>query len=269
MADPNWGMLNKSQIDDTKIDQEILDFIDFHNDDPDAHVEAGQSLQSHKAAEIIDHLARSIVDDKIKEGEITLKRLSNLEYQIYTCFESLTGWSYGGPAMGGGFFDRQLITGSIINTVCVLNTRVETDENWHDWTKDIFFQTAIVFDHNVNQEAWVGAFNDQEAENDTGFGFKILNGDIYVTILYGDGDTRQEKSTLIQSFSPLDNLILRANFVASESKIYFYINGILKYTEEAQMPVLPTSHFFRYYFKNTSASDRELFLRYLNYSRQL
>ena len=66
-----WGDLPKSQEDPTTVDQEIDAKIQNHLDDPDAHLEAGQSLQSHKASEIIDHLARSIVTDKIAHGAVT------------------------------------------------------------------------------------------------------------------------------------------------------------------------------------------------------
>jgi len=61
-----WGMLPKSQEDNSTIDEEIDSKIQDHLDDPDAHIEENQSLQSHKASEIIDHLAESIVNDKLK-----------------------------------------------------------------------------------------------------------------------------------------------------------------------------------------------------------
>lgn len=66
-----WGDKPKSAVDPSTVDQEIDLKIQDHLDDPDAHLEVGQSLQSHKASEIIDHLARSIVTDKIKELAVT------------------------------------------------------------------------------------------------------------------------------------------------------------------------------------------------------
>jgi len=66
-----WGDKPKSQTDPTTVDQEIDGKIQDHLDDPDAHIETGQSLQSHKASEIIDHLAKSIIEDKIGDGEIS------------------------------------------------------------------------------------------------------------------------------------------------------------------------------------------------------
>lgn len=66
-----WGNLFKSQISAEKIEEAIARFIQNHEDDPDAHIETGESLQSHKASAIIDHIVDSIITDKIKDGEIT------------------------------------------------------------------------------------------------------------------------------------------------------------------------------------------------------
>ena len=60
-----WGDLDRANNDGTKIDQAIDEAITAHNDDPDAHLGADQALESHRASEIIDHRAESVVNDKI------------------------------------------------------------------------------------------------------------------------------------------------------------------------------------------------------------
>lgn len=65
MQTQTWGMTPKSQIDNEKIEEAIDRIVQAHDDDPDAHLDAGQALQSHRASEVIDHLAESIVNDKI------------------------------------------------------------------------------------------------------------------------------------------------------------------------------------------------------------
>lgn len=70
MALPVWGQLPKSQIDPERIEEAIERIVKEHEDDPEAHLGTNQSLQSHKASEVIDHLARSIIADKIARGEI-------------------------------------------------------------------------------------------------------------------------------------------------------------------------------------------------------
>lgn len=72
-----WGNLFKSQISSEKIEEAVARMIQDHEDDPDAHVETGESLQSHKAAAVIDHIARSIVTDKIALLAVTVAELGN------------------------------------------------------------------------------------------------------------------------------------------------------------------------------------------------
>lgn len=60
-----WGTLARAVNDDTLIDEAIGTAITSHGDDPNAHLEAGQSLTTHRAADIIDHLAESVVNDKL------------------------------------------------------------------------------------------------------------------------------------------------------------------------------------------------------------
>jgi hypothetical protein len=66
MTIDTWGDKPKSQVDNSTVDEEIDLKIDEHLADPDAHLEIGESLQSHKASEIIDHLAESVLNDKLQ-----------------------------------------------------------------------------------------------------------------------------------------------------------------------------------------------------------
>lgn len=60
-----WAGLQRANNDPTTIDEAIGEAITAHNDDPDAHLGADQALESHRASEIIDHRAESVVNDKI------------------------------------------------------------------------------------------------------------------------------------------------------------------------------------------------------------
>lgn len=62
-----WGNLARATNDPTLIDEAISEGLAAHNDDPDAHLGAGGALESHRAAEIIDHRAESVVNDKIQQ----------------------------------------------------------------------------------------------------------------------------------------------------------------------------------------------------------
>lgn len=65
MAITTWENLPKNPLDPTVISQAIDEAIDAHELDPEAHLGEGESLQSHRASEIIDHRAESVVNDKI------------------------------------------------------------------------------------------------------------------------------------------------------------------------------------------------------------
>ena len=61
-----WGLLARSTEDSTTIDEAITDAIEVHNEDPDAHGLADQALEVHRVSEVIDHLAESVVNDKLR-----------------------------------------------------------------------------------------------------------------------------------------------------------------------------------------------------------
>ena len=61
-----WAGLQRATNDPTTIDEAIGEAIAAHQDDPDAHLGPGEALESHRASEIIDHRAESIVNDKIR-----------------------------------------------------------------------------------------------------------------------------------------------------------------------------------------------------------
>ena len=105
MALDIWGDKPKSQIDSTTVDEEIASLIEAHNDDEDAHLESGQSLQSHKASEIIDHLAYSVLRDKLAFDRFT----------IDTVFESIDAWVTSGNVYIAGINALAVATAASLN----------------------------------------------------------------------------------------------------------------------------------------------------------
>lgn len=88
MAVEIWENMPKNQGDSEKIEEAIDRVIGEHNDDENSHVEEGQSLTSHKAAKVIDHIARSVVGDK----------LNNID-DVFTAesFEIVDTYNYSSP----------------------------------------------------------------------------------------------------------------------------------------------------------------------------
>src|SRR3990167_1270908 len=78
MSVETWGQLDKSQVDSEKVEAAVVRLIAEHEADQDSHLDVGESLQSHRASEIIDHLALSIVEDKIKDNEVSTNKIKDL-----------------------------------------------------------------------------------------------------------------------------------------------------------------------------------------------
>lgn len=73
MAQPfTWENIPKSQTDPTTIEQAIADAIEVHNADIEAHMAALGSLAAHRANDIIDHPALSILADKLENNPVEL-----------------------------------------------------------------------------------------------------------------------------------------------------------------------------------------------------
>lgn len=90
-----WGALQKAQDNPETIEEAIERIVQEHDDDANAHLDTGQSLKSHKASEIIDHLALSIVEDKIEDGSITPVKIdSDISYitqKLKTSDQTISG----------------------------------------------------------------------------------------------------------------------------------------------------------------------------------
>lgn len=61
-----WGALAKSATDTTTIDQEIDNKILAHDQDPSAHSETGEVLESHRTQSELDHPDNSVDADKLR-----------------------------------------------------------------------------------------------------------------------------------------------------------------------------------------------------------
>jgi hypothetical protein len=62
----NWFGLSKTATDPQTIDEGMDVKIGDHNNDPDAHMLVGETLDLHRTNDVIDHPAESVVNDKIE-----------------------------------------------------------------------------------------------------------------------------------------------------------------------------------------------------------
>lgn len=214
MSTVNWGMLAKSQTDPETIEEAIARIVAEHNADEESHLDTGQSLQSHKAAEIIDHLARSVVRDKLVFDRFTIDEH----------FASLDIWQ---KSAGVDLF---FISEMQLQTTAVLNNEqysfIHSGDSMQDQAgkyQNPSWETKVKLDQSTNQTVYVVQ---GEPSTPDGFGFKIVNGTVYA--MYGDEDNvehLQELSGIIVTNSN----IYRCELIDGVS-LKFYVNGVLKYT---------------------------------------
>ena len=266
---PTWGDLAKSSEDPQKINAAVDAAIESHNDDPDSHIGAGQSLQSHKAAEIIDHVAHSIVNDKILYGEVTQDKLSATHLQAYIAFESLDGWNYKTGGVTPAVLGAVIQTGDTINTERYLSSEPYGMDDMFSAEKEIFFQTSVCFSADDDQLAYFVAGSLAFDDTDQSFGFKIADGQVYAVVIISENEERHEHSALLSGVDILVPHVYKAYWDTLTSEIYFYIDGVLKYTEDNNVPLFSSPVMFTYYLKNTVAANRAMFMNYLFFSRSI
>lgn len=84
-----WGALNRSLSDSTTVDEAIAEAIDAHNADEEAHLAEDESLDAHRSADVIDHLAESVVNDKI--GRTARRYMAIVDPNSESDFDTLAG----------------------------------------------------------------------------------------------------------------------------------------------------------------------------------
>jgi len=227
MAIINWGLLSKSAVDSEKIEEAIARLIDVHNDDESSHLDVGQALQSHKAAQIIDHLAASIVEDKLKDWSVTPIKIAMLFFTTF--FESLDGYEKtAGVSLNTSLGRVEMATTAVTNNYQYLEKLVYyTYSDW-DWDHDRFFEMTVDVTAVTDQEVWLvtGALG-------TGnhLGFKIVDNKLYGTV----ADDTTEKTVELLTVVAFDVYKLYFEYVAG-SKIDFYVDGVLLGTITENLP---------------------------------
>lgn len=68
MSEVTWQDLAKTVIDKTKISEEIDEDIKTHTEDPSAHKQTGEAIDTHRTAAILDHIDEAVKNVKIQSG---------------------------------------------------------------------------------------------------------------------------------------------------------------------------------------------------------
>lgn len=263
-----WGLLEKSQVDPEKIEEAIARLILVHNEDETAHLGAGQSLQSHKASEIIDHVVDSIIADKIKDREVPITKLEDFSWERHSLsIESLDGWikSASGVAIAVG--DLTLATGPVANTEELAYAQGGVVAKW---SKKIIAQYVFRLISTTNQIAYIVTGTVVEAfVKDQCIGFKIVNGILYASWKYYYSGSVYESNVEISGIDFTDFHIYRVEFIPGVS-IKWYIDDVLKYTttDELPDPTYDGEGMFDLKIKNTATENKVLIIRQLYFAQE-
>lgn len=267
-----WGQLPKSQDDPEKIEEAIQRLVQAHNNDPEAHTAEGQSLQSHKASEIIDHAIKSIIADKIKEFQITPEKLNYDKIAIETIFESLDNWATF-ESEAGILNIRAQIGG--LELRCNGSNGKWIEINVYPYViemsceKNPIFQTTLkVIEGGTNNVDYYLVIGSDVYSEGLGpyIGFKISNGTIYAVHSYcEEPDTPTEIATEIEGINPTQWHTYRAVIDYTNNKIEYYIDDVLvsEHTEnlpwqyEYNQPYM----LFNYAIKNNSTTGGRMYIQ--------
>ena len=252
----SWGLLPKSQIDDETIEEAIDRLIAVHEADEAAHLGVGESLQSHKASEIIDHAALSIVQDKIADGSIDLIKLFADKYFYLSCFADAGSWN-GNDQVHGHFgttpFDYYIATYAYADGWIALLHEPSASSSVISFSKNPTFQTTVKITHTSNQTIRIGI----GAPDDKRFGFKIVGGTLYASHHNGANETTTE----ISGITITNYNVYRAFFDNTNSQILFYVNGVLKATHATNLPSGTSTFMMHYELTNDGANARAVYMR--------
>lgn len=220
-----WGDKPKSLVDSSTVDEQIAADIQDHLDDPDAHLEAGQALQSHKAAVIIDHVVGSVLADKFTMTEI----MGTL------FFESLDQWDVTGVIDNGVFPGCRIIPEWGYNNECSLKSSPLVPSDFLSTLYNMLFQTMCRTDDEVDYlNAWFG-FLESYVSTEPGFGFQIRSGVLYCHYKNGTDSYDFE----VEGISLTSDHLYRVLYDATARTYTWYIDGSVV----ASFEIDPESYF--------------------------
>jgi len=236
MALPLWGQLQKSQDDAETIEEAIDRIVAEHNGDSEAHLGEGQSIAQHKAEDIIDHPALSIIADKYAQNSITSDKLIDTRFIVRSSFESLDGFKTYRTGSRGSFVlnsvgDLSINVGGTANDYAALYFENEfLGANIVPYLP--FFEVVAYIQESASSDFIMFVGNTYTRGSEGGFGFiwKASTEKLYAW--WKDGSTLYEEE--LTGFNVAYAHRFRAELFAD--KIEFKVDNVLLYTATANLP---------------------------------
>lgn len=247
MTLPFWGQLEKAQDDDETIEEAIVRLIVGHEEDPTAHLGDGESLQSHKSEEVIDHPAGSIVSDK----------LSFYDYQWSPSFESLDSYpdSFGVTCNYAGTFKFTVEFGFDDNAYLEMSSPLLSDT--YNENKNMVYAFSARFE---NTPLRVTGYLQWE-----NLRWWIVDGVLSARFYNGTSYNEISLSSIVLTDSHYYKIV----YSALDEEALFYIDGVLVATIERPTGTKYTSSYAPFVdITALAGSDYYLFYSNLFYSRE-
>jgi len=219
-------------MDNEKIEEAIARLIAVHNDDETSHLDTGQSLQSHKASQIIDHLAASIVADKIGNREVLDEHLQHDRQVIAPSFDSLDGFYTSATGTGASIIVRgggcRIIPGSVVGNVAYFDIEALVNYTFHDTEPDFQLSFSLLNEQGEHPERLdadicIGYGYENIADQSIGFIWKGAEQKFYT--YYRDGESIVEDEVV--GFDPTYLQDVRVEVRDLGDTLNFYVHGEL------------------------------------------
>lgn len=207
-----WEHLPKSSIDNETVEEAIVRIVTAHNQDNTSHMQEGGSIDIHRKESVLDHRAGSVLADKETMSE----------YKFATTFESLDIWTVNGIVDHTGILGCRIYSENNDVPYSSIYAMSPALGNFLDTYKDMVFQTLLKVD--VSGTSYKLKFGQMYSDYSTteGFGF-IVDGGLLKTYI---GELNWSHTVNISSISVSVPHIYRAQYIAGERKIYWFVDGV-------------------------------------------
>lgn len=216
MSAETWGLLAKSQSDSTTIDQAIAAAIADHEADSSAHLGSGESLESHRASDILDHPEGSVVADKLPKNGIVFNSV----------FENLAYFTQHGQIDKYGEVGVRLTTDASVSAYAELLSVSDSSRGFIVYTSAFQFQIAFQPGQDLPSTIKLLFGRCSSRTLTAGIGWEIS--DTSTKVRWKDA-THDLLSDELGALS-YDYHTLRVRYEPVAGELYVYIDGTLVYT---------------------------------------
>lgn len=253
----NWSELTKSQDDSETIEQAITRLIEDHNDDAQAHLGEGQSLETHRQNEVIDHPEGSVVNDKIPLDSINILQYGGKEMNYYEIFENTTDWIKTGGTITAVLGRLRLSTGTTINTNVYAQKPIPSGSYLGNFGPVNVFDLVVDFHNFTNKEITILWGDNNGDEYDVGIGWRVKNNKLYALVYNSDEDSNIVYEEEIIGATGAGTQHLRVVHIPADEMWYFYINGVaVGSMNETPSGLSAQTNIFHFHIKNTTATNQ-------------